>query len=196
MGSKQEKIYVSATFLRRAAAHIQKAREPLLDPRLPEYSRTLEAWPNGEGGYTLSVPWIEWELPFTTWREYMEYLYLSEEDLLEDHGIGRDRLDEEIDNDTLNEMYNNPTLEQKLEAEDTVEGAAYKLLSTLPGYLIENVEDISDSGADENLGVLKWEGGLPGWDQTSTEVPSDLALSVLQYILDELGRGIYIELQA
>ena len=35
------------------------------------------------------------------------------------------------------------------------------------------------------LEVAKIEGGLPGWDQTSTEAPSDLALSVLQYILDE-----------
>ena len=35
MGSEQDKIYVSANFLRRAVAHIQRTGEPLLELRLP-----------------------------------------------------------------------------------------------------------------------------------------------------------------
>ena len=196
MGGKKDKIYVSANFLRRAVAHIERTGEPFLELRLPKYTRTLEAWPDEDGGYALSVPLVEWELPFTTWREYAEYFCFSEAELLEEHGINNGRLDEDIDGDFLNELYSDATIDQKLEPGDYIEGAAYKLLADVPEYVIENVDDLADAGAYEDLEVAKIEGGLPGRDQTSTEVPSDLALSVLQYILDELGRGIYIELQA
>ena len=164
-------------FLRRAAAHIEKTGEPLLERRLPEYSRTLEAWPDSYGGYTLNVPWDEWDPPFTTWREYAEYNGLSEEEVMEEQEFeDEEELDEEIDSGDLDQM---------VDPDDTIEGAANALLADLPRYIIENVDDIPELLEDAGLEPWKDEGGRPGWVQITVEVPSDLALSVLQYILDE-----------
>ena len=183
----QDAIYVSANFLRRAAAHIQSTGAPLLERRLPEYSRTLEAWPDSYGGYQLNVPYDEWDPPFRTWREYAEFHDLSEEEVLEESGAeDEEELDEEIETDTL---------EQLIAPDDTVEGQAEALLSDLPPYLIENVEDVPELLEDADLEPWRNEGGRPGWTQVTVEVPSALALSVLQYVLDEVGHGTRIELK-
>ena len=183
----QDAIYVSATFLRRAAAHIKSTGQPLLMKRLPGYARSLEAWPDSYGGYQLNVPYDEWEPPFRTWREYGEFHGLSEEEVLEESGLeDEDELDEEIETDAL---------EQLLAPGDTVEGHAEALLADLPPYLIENVEDIPELLEDADLEPWRNEGGRPGWTQVTVEVPSALALSVLQYILDEVGHGTRIELK-
>ena len=187
MSEDQDAIYVSANFLRRAADHIQSTGQPVLIQRLPEYTAVLEAWPTHAGGYALNVPWADWEPPFRTWREYAEYKGLSEEEVMAEQGFEDEgELDEEIDDDFVDQM---------VDPGDSIEGQADALLAGLPEYLIENVEDIPELLEDTGLEPWKYEGGRPGWDQVSVEVPSALALSILQYMLDELGRGIRIELK-
>ena len=97
-----------------------------------------------------------------------------------------EELDEEIDDDFVDQM---------VDPGDSIEGQADALLAGLPEYLIENVEDIPELLEGTGLEPWKYEGGRPGWDQVSVEVPSALALSILQHMLDELGRGIRIELK-
>lgn len=133
------------------------------------------------------MPYEEWEPPFRTWREYADFHDLSEKEVLEESGLeDESELDEEIDNDTL---------EQLIAPDDTVEGQAEILLADLPEYLIENVDDIQELSDGAELEPWRNEGGRPGWTQLSVEVPSAFALSVLQYILDEVGHGTRIELK-
>ena len=203
MSAEPKQLTVPTAFLSRAIAHIESTGEPLLIARLPEYSSVLQAWPQHDGGYTLSVPWDDWEPPFRTWREYARYKEISDDDLMYEKGFDDDaQLDDEIDEFILIQM---------IDPSESAEAEAGYILGDLPEYVTEadaipkiqqSLEDLDEddiSGLLDDLDVVISERGsrFPGdlgADEVVVSVPSMLALSILQYALDELGRGVRIEI--
>jgi hypothetical protein len=182
------KHFIPNSFLRRAVEHIEKTGEPLLYCRLPHYSRVLSAWAD-EDRYALSVPMEHWEPPFRTWREYAETKGLPLQEVMDDQEFeDEDELDEEIETGFLYQM---------VDPLDTPEGQTAAILGDLPQYLIEDAGDLEPL-LDETLVEVYEDGGsYPGDPWTGrffVHAPSKLSVSLLQYVLDELGSGIRIEL--
>jgi hypothetical protein len=186
----EEKHFVPNSFLERAIEHEQKTGQPLLYQRLPAYLHVLEAWEDGDG-YTLNTPWDDWIPPYRTWREYASHKGLSAQEVMEEHELEEEsQLDEEIDRSILDQL---------VEPDEGIAGEAAALLIDLPEYLIEDRGELATYLEETLLEVYENDGQYPGDPWTGSiqvSVRSKLALSVLQYVLDELGRGIKIQVES
>lgn len=181
--------FIPDSFIGRAFDHIQETGQPLLYRRLPSYPHVLEAWPNGDG-YTLSIPLDYWDPPFVTWRQYAEYKGISLQEVMDDQDFD--------DEEELNEEIPEDKLEDYVDPEDTLEAQTEELVGDLPEYLIEDPGDLAPFLQDTFVEIYEYGGAYPGdpWTgRTHVSVRSKLALSLLQYVLDELGRGVRIELR-
>ena len=176
-------------FVYRAAKHFAETGAPLLLHRATTYRHELLAWGNGEE-YQLSD--ALWTPP--SWREHAGRMGVDVEQLIDNYRdsgwIGAD--DPDPDPDAL--------LSQELAAlvvgdADNELASALRCLEGLgiTHFTCPSLPNAALLGLD--LGKLQaWEGRFPGDDFTSVYATTPLALSCLQFALDEMGAAIRITL--
>jgi hypothetical protein len=147
---------IPVEFIRRAQEHLQQIGEPLLEYRLAEsdYHAVVEAMPSG-GDYTLVI--ANWEPPFSTWREYMDWQGWSEVEMrewAESEGVfeppEEDEEEEEADKEAVEKVFEDLLGEPiddpytYLAPRETDTGRVYDLLESmvnvalLPLHLLES----------------------------------------------------------
>jgi hypothetical protein len=177
--TKDGAIIVPKAVVRRIRAHIDATRRPLLRPKMPRDWTVVQAW-NQSGDYDLSVGVTEWSPPFTTYREYAKYARMKLADVMDEYGLKRSELDDEIDLDII---------EQMVRPEDGPGTAGTEVFENLPECMLETV-----GGLEETDLWAVMEGGGPGNSYTSLWSPSAFELSILQYVFDALDSRTVIVL--
>jgi len=198
---------VPIDFVKRAKKHVEATGEPLLEYRLDEYRDTI--YVDAEGNLTTFTS-SGYELPPQSWGEYMEYQGWDEAALRkwgvekghfdpppDDEADEEERkLDEEEFEDTLNDLFTDP-FEYFPNWESEKYGDVSSLLQEL-GIEKEITFVDGDGNPVESDGEVRELfvrfGSLPGYPGVdSSVVSSRLAVSCLQYVLDEKRAGIQIE---
>jgi hypothetical protein len=164
-------IIVPKAVVSRVAVHIEATGGPLLRPKAAKDRTVVQAW-DQSGDYDLSVAGEEWSPPFTTYREYAKYARAKLADVMDEYGLERSELDNEIDLDII---------EQMVRPEDGPGTAGTELFENLPVCMLE-----TDAGLEETELWAVMEGGGPGNSYQSLWSPSAFELSILQYVFDAI----------
>ena len=173
---------VPRAFATRVLERVRLTGEPLLEYRLAEYSEFLRAHCQGDE-FELAVD--EWQPPFDTWREYAEYVGIECDELCAEHALQQSELDSPIDLDRVEHW------DQHLRPYDTPTGAVYPLLEAVSPKAFRCTELNADLGH-----VAFTDGPVPGNDYVGVSASSAIALSCLQYALDDAACGIRIHVAA
>lgn len=169
---------IPAWFVDEAVSFVERTRMPYLVYRLSSYHTELLADGDDSGGhYQLAL--AGWEPP--TWREYAASHGIALGELQEEHGIEQAQLDQPMDLEAATDL---------LPASETELGAAYALLDGL------DIGAFACPERDVDLGALEFIDGIaPGHDLVVVSATSALALSCLQYVLDERQSGVRVRLE-
>lgn len=179
MSRNPDPVLIPESVVQRLQQHVEEAGRPLVRPRKDTDRTLLEAWSDGSHGYELTTPPGEWEPPFFTYRGYAEYTGKDPEEVMAYHGFeDEEELDQQIELDILSQL---------VSPSDEPGGDAWK-------YVEDVVEcEIETDGTLETVRLASpMDGGGPGSSYRSVYVSSPLHLSLLQYRLDEEGRGVRI----
>ncbi|MGI9078314.1 MAG: hypothetical protein ACR2G6_13450 [Gemmatimonadaceae bacterium] len=178
-GRREEPYEIPAAFVFRAVRHLEATGKPLLEHRYKGYAQTFLAFKQ-EREYELIIE--DYEMDFATWRELAEWSGDTVEEVLDRHGndgyYGDEILgpDDKIPEGFFPLQYYSPTTRVFYELD--------KLF--LPDLF-------TSRGWDIDLGELSFDDGpAPGNSYVGVSVTSELGLSCLQYMLDDLRSGIRI----
>ena len=183
---------IPVDFLSEAIRHYERTGAPLLRYRRSDYATDLYAWECGEA-YELSV--AGWTAP--TWREHAAKRGCAVEDLLEEcSGIldgagsaGATEASPDVDPDAPipSEIWS------LLDGSD-VNSENAEAFWILERFLIRHFRCPEFDGWVD-MGEIEFTAGpCPGNDYTGVSATSPLALSCLQYVLDERDAGIRVRL--
>lgn len=127
--------------------------------------------------------------PSMTWREYAEqYTGMSIEEYASEFDLSTDSWDDEADSDLVRDDW----IENAPRSE-TASGMVYFLPEDLD--LGRTHISLDELQIEQILGYVEFiDGDSPGHDYLGVRVSSPIALSALQYRLDELGTGIKIDM--
>ena len=190
-------------FIRRAHQHLKATGEPLLEYRFDdsEYDTTVDAIP-GSYGYRLEISGLE--PPFSTWREYMKHHGWKKGKMrrwAEEGGYfappEKDEVEANVDTNAAFNKWLDEEVEDAyayVEPRETETGTVYSMLEDIDtDFTVVGSAEGAPSLEDFDLGEIQFvEGDRPGSDLTFVSATSGLALSCLQYILDEQKAGIQI----
>jgi len=187
---------VPVDFVKRAKKHLEDTNEPLLEYRLDKYEERI--YVDGSGKFTCFTA-SNLEYPPHTWREFMDYRGWDAGTMQEwalDNGI----LPEDVDDDPV--AY-----------KDWLDWQIGNPYEYFPDWETDNYGDpnevLRNAGVGREITVIDENGrpvvsgielvplfslwGHPAHDNTSLVASSKLAVSCLQYVLDEKRSGIMVE---
>jgi hypothetical protein len=167
--TKDGAIIVPKAVVTRIRAHVDATQHPLLRPEGPKDTTVVRSL-DQSGDYDLSVEGAEWSPPFTTYREYAEYSGMTLRDVMDEFGLERSELDDEIEIDII---------EQMVQPDDSPGTAGSELFENLPVCMLETAAGLEET----NLWSIM-DGGGPGNSYQSLWTPSAFELSILQYVFD------------
>lgn len=177
-------VFVPASFVRAAIAHLERTGAPLLPDTDTQYSSDFLAWDLGDGTYQLSD--ADWKAP--TWREYAELLGVELGELRDRFPFPKRirRPDSPIPNSVW----------YQLDEMDSALSAAFDALQPL-GVESFVCAELSDREGGGVLGGVEWStGSYPGDNLRTVHVTSPVALSCLQRELNARSAGIRIRIRA
>jgi len=172
---------------RSAQSHFIDSGEPLLFHSDIYQSRLTAEETNG--WFYLEDPAVDNEPPPMTWRKYSEqYVGMSIEEYAEEYGLAKDDWDKVANSETVFESW-----VEMCPRSETASGSAYVILDQFDlGRKYLRLDDLDPS---DILGYVEFiDGEHPGSDYLGVRVSSPVALSALQYKLNELGSGIKLEI--
>jgi len=186
---------VPISFVERAKKHLDEEGEPFLEYRLDEYEETL--YVDAERNITTFTA-SGFEEPPQTWGEYMEYQRWNTETMQEwaiEYGVlPKDFAEDEEYEDWLNWEIGDP-YKYFPNWESNSHGDPYEVLKN--AGIGKDVTAVDENGKPVDSGIevgslfSVW--GHPATGSTSLVASSMLAVSCLQYLLDEKRTGVMIE---